>query len=74
MHPISFSHNSFLLIMNLISFFFAGLSPIFVRGSTSQVLAWYSILNEETLGYVYASGFKLIIYSMPERSASAVLA
>ena len=29
MHPISFSHHSFLLIMNLISLSFAGLSSIF---------------------------------------------
>ena len=49
------------------------LAPYSGRGSTSQVLLWYSVLNEKTHGYVHAAGFKPIIHLMPERSTSVVL-
>ena len=74
MNPISLSHYSFHLIMNLISLFLQVLPPYSSRGSTSQALVWYSILTKETRGHIRTMGFELIICLLPERFTSAILA
>ena len=45
----------------------------FGRGSTSQVLVWYSLLNDKTWGHISAAGFELVVRLMLKRSASAAL-
>ena len=37
------------------------------------MVALYRVLIVETKAYIHATGFKLIIYLLPERSASAIL-
>ena len=74
MNPISLSHHYFHLIMNLISFsFLQVLPPYSGKRSTNRVLIWYRILIKETRGHIRASGFKLIIRLLPERSANVTL-
>jgi len=73
-NPVSLSHHSFHLIMNLISFSFASFNPYSGKGSTSQVLVWYNILTKETWGHICAAGFKPVLRLLPERFTSAVLA
>ena len=53
--------------------FFAGLPPYSGKRSTNRVLIWYRILIKETRGHIRASGFKLIIRLLPERSANVTL-
>ena len=45
----------------------------FGRGSTSRVLVWYSLLNDETSGHIRAAGFELVVCLMLKRSDSAAL-
>ena len=73
-NPISLSHYSFHLIMNLISLFLQVLPPYSSRESTRQALVWYNILTEETRGHIHTMGFELVIHLLPERFTSAILA
>ena len=74
-NPISLSHYSFHLNHEFNSILFLQVSALYSgRGSTSRVLVWYNILTEETRGHIHVVGFEPILYLMPERFASAVLA
>ena len=60
---------------NLTSYFppFVDFAPFSGMGSINHVAAWYRVLTIETRVHVSAMGFKPIIRSLSESSASAIL-